>query len=132
MASSGGKIFCCSAGNLKRYLDVCTWTKCNAACPSDKQNVLTVDSGGDINNNRCDGFVDNGIWASPDSEGKWDDPKTGSSYHRKLCCPKKDSFKNCEWKSGKTCSEQCSDDQITLDLDPQGPGVNQCGFGKLT
>lgn len=102
---------------MDRYLDICTWSDCGKGCPSDKPYTLTTDTGGPYSdNNRC----------------KWYDTEFGIKYDlRKLCCPKKDSFRNCKWKRGGYCSEQCSNGQITLDLDPQGTGyVGLCHNGK--
>lgn len=93
---------------MKRYLDICTWSKCGGSCPSDKPHVLTTDSGGPRGaRERCSYSSDDyGIYYET----------------RKLCCPKKDSFKNCKWKKGGICSEQCNNGQITLDLDPEADG----------
>lgn len=129
----GKKVFCCKAGNMQQYLDICTWTKCGESCPSDKQNVLTTDSGGPRDEgNRCDGYKDGDVFTNPSGQSDdWKDPTKGTKNHRKLCCPKADSFKNCGWKNSKVCSEQCGQGQITLDLDPQGQGGYYCDNGKL-
>ncbi|KAF5557753.1 glycosyl hydrolase family 18 [Fusarium napiforme] len=122
----GSQVFCCSIGNMEQYMDICTWTKCGGTCPSDKQHVLTVDSGGPADENeRCsDDFV-NGAF---DDDAQ--DPSKGQKSRRKLCCPKKDSFSNCSWRSANVCSRQCDNGQITLDLDPQGMGGAFCGNGR--
>lgn len=107
--SRGWKSFCCKAGNMKRYLEICTWTECNKSCPSDKPFELTTDTGGPKNNPRC-GWKGSG------------DPFSGEgSGIRRLCCPRKNSFGNCNWESGKVCSSTCALGKITLDLDPRGP-----------
>ncbi|KAF4212956.1 hypothetical protein CNMCM5878_000587 [Aspergillus fumigatiaffinis] len=128
----GGKVFCCNVGNMQQYLDICTWTECGGSCPSDKQNVLTIDSGGPKGaGKRCDDYDPNDIITNPAGYSDDDyDPKKGSKAHRKLCCPEKDSFKNCSWKSGKGCSQRCDNGQITLDLDPQGKGGRYCDNGR--
>ncbi|KAF1988220.1 glycoside hydrolase family 18 protein [Aulographum hederae CBS 113979] len=120
----GGKVFCCKSGNLQRYLDICTWTECGGTCPSDKQHVLTTDSGGPKANARC--AYDSGGTGGPDAM----DSNTPASRRRKLCCPSEQSFKNCGWRSKKVCSEQCGPDQITLDSDPQGEGAGSCDNGR--
>jgi hypothetical protein len=116
---------------MQQYLDICTWTECGGSCPSDKQNVLTIDSGGPKGaGKRCDDYDPNDIITNPAGYSDDDyDPKKGSKAHRKLCCPEKDSFKNCSWKSGKGCSQRCDNGQITLDLDPQGKGGRYCDNG---
>lgn len=127
----GSKVFCCQAGNMQQYLDICTWTECGASCPADKQHVLTVDSGGAIGNTRCDDYVNGDVFTNPAGySSDDDDPTKGDKSHRKLCCPAADSFKNCGWKSSKVCSEQCDNGQITLDLDPQGQGGYYCDDGR--
>lgn len=128
----GSKVFCCKAGNMQQYLDICTWTKCGDSCPSDKQHVLTTDSGGPRDEGpRCDGYTDGDVFTNPSGQSDdWKDPTKGTANHRKLCCPKADSFKNCDWKDSKVCSEQCGQGQITLDLDPQGQGGYYCDNGK--
>ncbi|KAF5974968.1 glycoside hydrolase family 18 [Fusarium coicis] len=121
--SRGSQVFCCSIGNMEQYMDICTWTKCGGTCPSDKQHVLTVDTGGPADENeRCsDNFV-NGAF---DDDAQ--DPNKCQKSRRKLCCSKKDSFSNCSWRSANGCSRQCDNGQITLDLDPQGMGGAFCG-----
>ena len=108
----GAKVFCCPAGNMERYLDICTWSDCNKECPSEKPHILTTDTGGPKANKRCSGDASRG----GDPINLEAPPGT-----RSLCCPKEDSFKNCHWESKKVCSGSCSIDQITLDLDPRGP-----------
>lgn len=122
---------------MKRYLEICSWTKCGEKCPNDKQNVLTWDSGGPIDGGpRCDNHQPDGdpFEDNPEedltTEGDPEDPTKGTEGKRKLCCPKPDSFKNCSWKKGKYCSEQCGKGQFTLDLDPQGQGGKYCHNGK--
>lgn len=130
----GNKVFCCTTGNLRQYLDICTWTECEGACPSDKQHVLTTDAGG--NSSTCDPHVNNDAFNnSPPGgpQGDYDDPTVGSNSVRKLCCPRADSFKNCGWRNGDVCSNHCDDYQITLDLDPLGaglPGAYYCANGR--
>ncbi|KAF5980123.1 glycoside hydrolase family 18 protein [Fusarium bulbicola] len=110
----------------KDYMDICTWTKCGGTCPSDKQHVLTVDSGGPAGENeRCSNDFVNGAF---DDDAQ--DPNKGQKSRRKLCCPNKDSFSNCSWRSANVCSRQCDNGQITLDLDPQGMGGAYCGNGR--
>ncbi len=120
----GAKVFCCKAGNIQSYLDICTWTKCNEECPSDKPHLKTTDSGGPKSNSRCS--VAN---PSPGGGGTPFDP-TPIPGRRKLCCPKKDLLENCKWKSGKYCSESCGLNQITIDTDPQGLGGRICDNGR--
>jgi len=121
----GYKTFCCRAGNMERYLDICTWSECNEGCPIDKPNVLTTDTGGPKSNSRC---------SAPGSGGGGSpfDPSGGTAGVRKLCCPREDSFQNCEWSSSKVCSSTCAINQITLDLDPRGPDPKSstCGNGR--
>ncbi|RSL95244.1 hypothetical protein CDV31_013975 [Fusarium ambrosium] len=111
----GHMAFCCKAGNMKKYLEICTWSSCGGSCPPERPHVLTTDTGGPLGGKRCRQSVDFESGAM-------------SYAKRKLCCPKKDSFKNCNWKSGNFCSQQCGNGQITLDLDPQGPGTSIGGF----
>ncbi|KAF2223854.1 hypothetical protein BDZ85DRAFT_296016 [Elsinoe ampelina] len=125
VCARGGKAFCCAAGNKQRFLDICTWSDCDKSCPSDKQNVLTFDTGGPRSNPRCDAEGSIG----PKRNEMYDATK-GAPGFRKLCCPKPDSFKNCQWKGAKVCSEQCDNGQITLDLDPRGPGEKTCDNGR--
>lgn len=110
----GYKVFCCEAGNMNRYLDICTWSECNEGCPDDKPHVLTTDTGGPKSNSRCLPRASGG-GVSPS------DPAGGTAGTRKLCCPKEDSFKSCEWSSKKVCSATCGINQVTLDLDQRGP-----------
>ncbi|KAI0123659.1 hypothetical protein BJ170DRAFT_659563 [Xylariales sp. AK1849] len=127
----GSKVFCCQAGNMKQYLNICSWTECGGSCPSDLQHVLTVDSGGAIGNTRCDDYSNGDVFTNPAGYSNDDsDPTKGSSSHRKLCCPSANSFTNCNWKASKVCSEQCDNGQITLDLDPQGDGGYYCDNGR--
>ena len=105
----GWKSFCCKAGNMQRYLDICTWTKCNEKCPSDKPHELTTDTGGPVANPRCE-------W-----KGSGDPFSGEGSGIRRLCCPRKNSFGNCNWESSNVCSSTCDLNKITLDLDPRGP-----------
>jgi chitinase len=118
--SRGWKSFCCKAGNMKRYLDICTWTECDKPCPSDKPHQLTTDTGGPKDNSRC-GWKGSG------------DPFSGEGTgFRRLCCPKENSFGNCNWESGKVCSSTCALGKITLDLDPRGedPRSSSCHNGR--
>lgn len=109
MLPRGKKVFCCKAGNLQQYLDICSWTGCEEACPSDKQNVLTWDAGGPIGDNpRCDSYSSGDVFTNPTAVGDASDPKVGTLGKRKLCCPQEDSFKNCAWKGNKVCSELCN------------------------
>ncbi|XEV07561.1 hypothetical protein FSHL1_012848 [Fusarium sambucinum] len=126
--SRGSQVFCCNIGNMQQYMDICTWTTCGGTCPSDKQHVLTVDTGGPAGvNDRCSGGG-SGLGYAFDTDAQ--DPKTGQKGRRKLCCPKKDSFSNCSWRSANVCSRQCDNGQITLDLDPRGMGGSACGSGR--
>ncbi|RGP61415.1 glycosyl hydrolases family 18 [Fusarium longipes] len=126
--SRGSQVFCCSIGNMQQYMDICTWSKCGGTCPSDKQHVLTIDTGGPAGvNDRCSG-AGSGMGYAFDSDAQ--DPGTGQKGRRKLCCPKKDSFSNCSWRSANVCSKQCDNGQITLDLDPRGMGGSACGSGR--
>ncbi|SPJ91021.1 uncharacterized protein FTOL_13423 [Fusarium torulosum] len=127
--SRGSQVFCCSIGNMEQYMDICTWSKCGGTCPDDKQHVLTVDTGGPAGvNDRCSG-AGSGMGYAFDNDAQ--DPKTGQKGRRKLCCPKKDSFSNCSWRSANVCSRQCDNGQITLDLDPRGMGGSACGSEGL-
>ncbi|RSL40913.1 hypothetical protein CEP54_015977 [Fusarium duplospermum] len=116
--TGGAKTDCagkCGPGNMKKYLEICTWSSCGGSCPPERPHVLTTDTGGPLGGKRCRQSVDF---------------ESGAMWYakRKLCCPKKDSFKNCNWKYGSFCSQQCGNGQITLDLDPQGPGTRIGGF----
>lgn len=117
----GGKVFCCKTGNMRRYLDICTWTRCNEDCPKDKPHLLTTDSGGPKSNSRC---------GSPPGGGKTFLDLDSIPDRRKFCCPKKDSFRNCSWRSSKVCSTSCDYNQLTLDTDPEGPGGRSCDNGR--
>jgi hypothetical protein len=86
--SRGAKSFCCKAGNMEQYLNICTWTKCGGDCPSDRPYELTTDSGGPKENSRC-----------TDATNALVDPQDAKK--RRLCCPSKDSFRNCGWESAK-------------------------------
>jgi hypothetical protein len=86
--SRGAKSFCCKAGNMEQYLNICTWTKCGGDCPSDRPYELTTDSGGPKENSRC-----------TDAMNALVDPQDAKK--RRLCCPSKDSFRNCGWESAK-------------------------------
>lgn len=93
--------------------------------------MLTWDSGGPSGQgDRCDGQSNSAPLSDEVEAGDASDAAKGTDGKRKLCCPKSDSFTGCEWKSSKVCSEQCSDGQITLDLDPQGKGGKYCNNGK--
>jgi hypothetical protein len=117
---------------MKRYLDICSWTKCGDKCPSDKQNVLTWDAGGSSGQgDRCDDYDDGSPFSNPMPIGDASDATKGTKGKRKLCCPKKDPFTGCLWKNKKVCSEQCDAGQITLDLDPQGQGGRYCDNGEF-
>jgi hypothetical protein len=118
---------------MKRYLDICSWTKCGDKCPSDKQNVLTWDAGGPSGQgDRCDNYEDGDVFGNTPAIGDASDATKGTKGKRKLCCPKKDSFTGCVWKNKKVCSEQCDAGQITLDLDPQGQGGRYCDNGEYS
>jgi hypothetical protein len=91
---------------MQQYMDICTWTKCGGTCPSDKQHVLTVDSGGPAGINDRVGRTNSGVGYAFDTDAQ--DPNTGQKGRRKLCCPKKDSFSNCSWR-------QCDNGQIRLE-----------------
>lgn len=114
----GHKSFCCEPGNRDQYMNICTWTECgrDPKCPDDKPHKFTTDTGGPRGNQRC-------LF--------WDTDIGHISEHRKLCCPKEDSFTNCHWRRGGYCSEQCSNGQVTLDLDPAGGGLGAtCHNGR--
>ncbi|KAJ8110045.1 hypothetical protein OPT61_g7002 [Boeremia exigua] len=116
----GWKSFCCKAGNMERYLKICSWTGCDEKCPSDKPHQLTTDTGGPKANERCG-------W---DSAG---DPFSGEGRGiRRLCCPRENSFGNCNWEGSKVCSSTCPLGKITLDLDPRGPDprTSSCHNGR--
>jgi chitinase len=122
----GWKSFCCKAGNMERYLKICDWTKCGGTCPSDKPFELTTDTGGPKENTRCSMGSSGG--GSP-FDGPVSEENNGM---RRLCCPRKDSFGNCNWESSKVCSSTCALGKITLDLDPRGPSPSSssCHNGR--
>ncbi|RPA81152.1 hypothetical protein BJ508DRAFT_117192 [Ascobolus immersus RN42] len=115
--SRGGVVYCCKAGNAKRYLEICTWSKCSSNRKDQCKTVpgkpfeLTRDAGGMSGSESCQA---NNHWLDYNPRG------FVTVYRRSLCCPKKDSFKNCGWHWGKECSESCPDGKIELAKDQRG------------
>lgn len=118
----GGVTYCCPAGNMEQYLNICTWTECGAGCPSDKPWLLGSDVGGTGKRCPATSYTDpNSFFGST----------TYDYSQRSFCCPSQTSFRNCNWYSAKECSEACPQNQIEIDQDAGGPGgYDFCGWGR--